>query len=135
MAGIDIPVDRCAHQMPRGYCLNPECLESNTDSRYEFDVDQDKFSCPKCGSDSPVMVGLLVLIHFLVRDQKGPVVGQGIRYRFACDAKRAHLATNTNLEAASGDIKAVNCPGCLKAAHDQNLTNIQGWQLVPRDRD
>jgi hypothetical protein len=134
MPGIDIPHDRTQHQMPKGYCLNPECLESSTDSRYEFDVDQDKFSCPKCGSDSPLMVGLLVLIHFLVRDQRGPVHGsEGARYRFACDPRRSHLATPTNLEAASADLKAVNCEGCLKAAHEQNLAHVQGWKLVPRD--
>jgi hypothetical protein len=76
MSGIIIPSDRCNHQMPRGYCLNPDCRESSTDSRYEFDVEDDKFSCPKCGSDSPVMVGLLVLIHFMIRDQKkGFVIG------------------------------------------------------------
>jgi hypothetical protein len=134
MPGIDIPSDRCNRNMPRGYCLNPECRESSTDSRFEFDVEQDKFHCPKCKSDSPLMVGLLVLIHYLVRDPKGPIVGsQGFRYRFACNPPRVVLATETNKEAASGDLAAVNCPGCLKAVHDQKLGQKQGWALMPPD--
>lgn len=134
MPGIEVPHDRCEHQIATGYCLNPDCRELDTDSRYEFPVEDDKFCCPKCGSDSKLMVGLLVLIHFLVRDLTGKIVGSdGIRYRFACDAGRCHLATTTNLEAASGEIKAVNCAGCLKAAHDQNIAVVQGWKLVPRN--
>ena len=81
------------------------------------------------------MVGLLVLIHLLIRDQRGPIMGsEGVRYRFACDSGRVVLATPTNLEAATGDPSAANCPGCLKAKHDEKIDRIQGAKLVPREK-
>jgi hypothetical protein len=132
MAGQSIPFDRTTKQPVRAYCLNPECRESSDDQRYEFDAPHDKFCCPKCGADGPLMVGLLTLIHLLVSDRKGPVVGsEGRRYRLACSATRAHLATTTNNEAATGYVPAVNCPACLRAAHDAKLAN-QGIAIHPR---
>jgi hypothetical protein len=72
--------------------------------------------CPKCGSSDPLTVGLLVLTHLLVRDNHGPIRGAaGLRWKFACDPKRAVLATETNLEAATGVPSVANCPGCLAA--------------------
>ena len=129
MAGIIVPGDRTTSQPGRGYCYNPECVEPGKD-RFEFDVEQDGFSCPKCGSDDPGSVGLLTLIHLLVRDKAGPIQGSRSRYRLACDPTRVLLATPTNNEAASGDVKAVNCPGCLEAAVRENITGSQGWSLV-----
>lgn len=130
MAGIIIPGDRTKKQPVRAYCMNPECRETSTDERFEFDVENDKFACPKCGNDHPSSVGVLALVHFLVKDPKGPIRGGEGRYRLACDAARVVLATNTNREAASGMFEAVNCPGCLKVAIDEGLAPMQG--SVPR---
>ena len=117
-----VPLDRCSKQPATGYCFNPECRDKSTDSRHEFPITGDSVRCDKCGSDSPLMVGLLVLIHLLVLDRDGPIVGsQGLRYRFVCDPKRSHLATTTNLEAATGDPTVANCPGCLKALRDSDM--------------
>lgn len=116
MTGILIPSDRTTKQVPRGYCLNPECRERSEDSRYEFEAKHDHFACPKCCNTDPMGVGLLVLTHLLVRDQAGPIRGSGgSRWKFACDSKRAILATETNLEAATGVPEVANCPGCLAA--------------------
>lgn len=126
-----VPRDRSSKQQPRGYCFNPACREKSEDGRYEFNVTGDKIRCDKCGSDSPVLVGLLVLIHLLILDRDGPILGSGgLRYKFACDHKRSHLATPTNMEAATGDVTAANCPGCLKALRDDDLKHNQGAALT-----
>lgn len=129
--GCKVPHDRTVKQQSRGYCLNPDCLEDSTDQRFEFDVDHDHFCCPKCGSDSLNMIGLLALIHLLVADSHGPIVGSGgQRFRFACSPTRAHLATVTNNEAATGLLASANCVQCLKAAHDQGIRDA-GTGLWP----
>lgn len=115
MSGIQIPNDRTTKQRVRGYCLNAECSPRENE-RYEFDVEHDRFCCPKCGAYKPPMVGVLSLVHWLARDSKGPIEGTGgLRWKLACEADRAYLATFTNKEAASVAIEAVNCPGCLEA--------------------
>lgn len=130
MAGISIPRDRTTKQKPRGFCTNPECLESSDQQRFEFDVDNDKFSCPKCGGCMAPMVGLLACVHLQVRDKAGPIVGYGgLRYRLACCPTRVHLATVTNEEGATGDLRFVNCPGCLKAAVDEKLPALTGFAI------
>ena len=135
MAGILIPNDRTTKQQPRGYCVNPDCLEVSDATRFEFDVNNNRFCCPKCGNDRSPGVGLLVLTHLLIRDSKGPIIGDmGLRYRLACHADRAYLATVTNLEAATGDVGVCNCPGCLQVAAERNLTTRQGVELVPGNR-
>jgi DNA-directed RNA polymerase subunit M/transcription elongation factor TFIIS len=133
MPGIVIPHDRTTRQRVRGYCLNLECRESSDADRFEFDVEHDRFACPKCGNDRPPGVGLLVLTHLLIRDRKGPILGDmGLNYRLACHKDRAYLATITNLEAATGDITFCNCPGCLKVADELKITTAQGVALTPR---
>lgn len=98
-------------------CPNPECFESNLSRYYEFESEYGE--CPKCGLKEPY-VRKRVLIHVLVRDKGGPIVGNlGLRYRLACDPKRVTLATATNGEAATGDVTTANCPGCLKAIGDK----------------
>ena len=65
--------------------------------------------------------------HAAARGEKGKIVGQGgIRYQLACDESRGHLATLGNDEAATDQLIAVNCPGCLKAAHDKKIADSQG---------
>jgi hypothetical protein len=118
MSGIVIPRDRTDKQPPTGYCLNPECQVDN--QRYEFEVKHDRFACPKCGASKPPIVGLLVLTHWFVPAKNGPIEdGGGLRFKLACDDKRAYLATFTNLEAATKVLDLVNCPGCLKWDEDQ----------------
>lgn len=116
MAGIAIPEDRTTSQPVRGYCLNVKCR--GDEGRFEFVTEHDRFACPKCGGNTSPQVGLLVLIHFLVPNQQGKIVGSDGRYSVACDADRAYLATETNLEAATGQLSCVNCPGCLTAVQD-----------------
>lgn len=132
MAGIAIPQDRTTAQQPRGYCLNPACLDDSTDSRFEFPVDHDRFCCPKCGGRDGPMVGLLVLTHLLIRDAKGPILGAMGRWRIACSTKRAYLATATNLEAATTEPAIANCPGCLAAAEQLGITKPQGLALLAK---
>jgi hypothetical protein len=132
MAGIIIPSDRTTKQQARGYCMNPECLEQSDASRFEFDVDHDRFACPKCGNNVPPGVGLLVLTHLLVSDRAGPIIGtMGRRYRLACHKDRAYLATVTNLEAATVCPSIANCPGCLAEAERLKITTAQGVAVTP----
>lgn len=122
-----VPTDRTSKQPATGYCFNPSCRNKSEDSRFEFEVDSDdKLQCPKCGRSEPPMVGLLTLIHLLVADPQGPVLGGGgSRWRFACDKGRSHLATATNLEAATGDVSSANCQGCLQALQEDDLKHLQ----------
>jgi|LakMenEpi03Aug12_release.lakeMendotaPanAssembly.Ray.scaffolds.fasta_scaffold770787_1 hypothetical protein len=116
MSGIVIPKDRTTAEPVLGYCYNKQCRPQGKD-RFEFIADNDMFACPKCGNDQPPLVGQLVLIHLLVQDRLGPIEGSpGLRYRIACNSKRAYLATATNLEAATVEREAANCATCLKNA-------------------
>lgn len=128
---VNVPSDRTCKQPARGYCLNPLCMEK-AGQRFEFDTEHSPIVCPKCKQDKAPMVGLLVLIHFLYHDPAGgPITGSdGMDYRLACDTERAYMATVSNLEAASGEIAAVNCPGCLKAAKEEGLAPMQGWAFT-----
>lgn len=130
MSGILLPRDRTTKQRPTGFCLNPECFESSDQQRFEFPVEHDRTACPKCGADRSPMVGLLSLVHHVIRTPKGKIVGVGgLKYGLACDPGRSFIATVTNNEHGSGDISAVNCPGCL-AAHQQNNTPaVSGMSL------
>ena len=102
-------------------CQNPDCLESNLDRFFEFESDECK--CPKCGLGHPAVIKR-ALIHFLVRDAKGPIQGDlGLRYHIGCSPTRAYIGTIENGEAGSGDLAAVNCPGCLKAVGDSLKVN------------
>jgi len=131
MAGVSVPHDRTTKQPLRGYCLNPECREQPDDSRFEFEAHNDHFVCPKCGADSPFLVGLLTLTHLLLPDPKGKIQGsEGIRYRFACDGERSILATPTNNEAATGVLELVNCPGCLQAADSLRIKQRTFGQAI-----
>jgi len=105
------------------FCLNDECQNPLQPGFFEFESDYPK--CPKCTAEGEPIVHKRSLIHFLQPDVKGPIRGQRMRFKMACDPKRDELATLTNGEAASGAIEAVNCPGCLKAlGHDLVLNNF-----------
>ena len=127
---IVIPGDRTQKQPVTAFCRNPECLESSDEKRFEFPVEHADIACPKCGATEAPLVGILSLVHFLHRNPKGRVVGMGgIRYQLACDESRAHLATLSNDEAATDQLQAVNCPGCLKAAAEKKLKDKQGMMI------
>ena len=97
-------------------CQNPDCLESSLDRFYEFERDEP--TCPKCGLTEPAVIKK-ALIHFLIRDSKGPIRGDmGMNFRMACSPMRAYIATTENGEAGTGDISAATCPGCLKTIGD-----------------
>lgn len=115
---VKLPGDRTKKQPATGYCINPECFESSDDMRFEFGIEGDLISCPKCKADESPTVGVLSLIHHLVVDPKGPIRGADRRFRMACDPARAYMATATNKESATGDIAIANCPGCLDANVD-----------------
>lgn len=136
MSNIIIPGDRTIKQPVRAYCTNPECLESSDHERFEFQTEHSPVVCPKCGANEAPMVGLLVLVHYLHRQKDGPIKGVGgLRYQIACDEKRAYLATLTNQEAMSGELRMVNCPGCLKAAQDKGMDRLQGFALIAKKEE
>jgi hypothetical protein len=114
MSGISIPHDRTTKQQVMGYCLNPDCKPNpHTNDYFSFAVDHDRFACPRCGANKPPFVGVQVLTHWLVQDNKGPIEGEGgLRWKIACDQDRAYLATFSNLEAATKAFEVANCPGC-----------------------
>lgn len=127
MSKILIPGDRTTSQPVTAYCQNFECLVDG--QRFEFPTEGD-VKCPKCGANQAPMIGLLSLIHFMVRDPVGPIQGAAARYHLACAPKRRTLATATNLESASDQLIAVNCPGCLDVANHQRLAAIQGTSIT-----
>jgi|GEM_PF-3289336 hypothetical protein len=124
---IIIPNDRTQKQPVMAFCRNPECLDSSDQKRFEFPVEHAQVACPKCGATEAPYIGLMSLIHFMQRNPAGKILGQGgLRYQLACSAERPYMATLTNDEAATDQLVAVNCPGCLKAAHEKKLKDKQG---------
>ena len=118
--------DRTQSQPMVWQCSNVGCSEVKGVFGFDFISDQPK--CPKCGAgqtDSPGVV-LRSLIHLLVPDKNGPISGQYSRWRMLCSPKRDTLATPTNYEAATDNIFAVNCEGCLKMGHDLNIKTALG---------
>lgn len=100
-------------------CANPTCRP--VIGCFEFESDYP--TCPKCGASGEPQVFKRTLIHLLLADERGPILGNGRRYRMACDEKRAraYLATLTNGEAAVNldHAELANCPGCLSAVGKQ----------------
>ena len=77
---------------------------------------------------------LLALVHLLVPDDHGHIPSQGRRFNLACDKPREYLATMTNQEAATGDVRSVNCPECIKAAVKLGICEVFGTtKLVGSD--
>ncbi len=109
-------------------CRNPECKEISTARYYEFEGEYPE--CPKCKCGPPT-VSKRALIHLLIRDNKGPIVGEfGLRWKMACDHKRVTLATEDNGEAASGDSSAINCPTCLSKVGRKCFVNGVALKLT-----
>lgn len=131
MTGIAIPTDRTNKQPVRAYCRNPQCRD-RSDKIFEFNVENDRFACPKCGANRDPMVGLYVLTHLLMQKKGGPIQGRYFQYIVACDEKRAYLATQTNLEAVTDNPTIANCPGCLKKIEEQKITETIGYKVGAR---
>lgn len=113
MHKLNSHIDRTKKQPVRFRCVNPACAVQG--EPFEFTSDQDR--CPKCTAIGPPYVVVLVLIHILIPDPHGKLVGESqLRYRVACDSSRDATATFTNKEAATGDPSASNCPGCIAEA-------------------
>lgn len=127
---VQVPGDRTIKQPVRCYCLNPECRDRECEpgkDRYEFAVEHAEVVCPKCGANQVPIVGVLAIVHFIVRDKRGPLMGHGgLRYRLACEPRRTFIATRTNLEAGTGELSAVTCVRCLAVAKEQNAAASQG---------
>lgn len=129
---ITVPQDRSLKQPAMGFCRNPQCRE-RSDQEYRFIIEHDHCACPKCGANREPMIGLLVLTHLLIPSPDGPVIGGGgIRYEIACDARRAYLATATNMEAVTDNYRVANCPGCVERAKMLAIKQPLGEELVLR---
>lgn len=123
---VQVPYDRTIKQPVRCFCLNPECIDAGND-RYEFTIQHADVVCPKCGANQVPVVGVLAIVHFIMRDRHGALMGHGgLRYRLACEPRRTFIATHTNLEAGSGELSAVSCVRCLAIAKEQNAAASQG---------
>ncbi len=123
-----MPNDRSTKQPAKGFCRNPRCREAGKVEDFTFPIEHAHVACPKCGTNTSPMVGIFVLIHMLIPVEDGPLGGAGgVRYALACDEQRAYMATTTNLEAASGDIECVNCPGCVANAATLGIEKGRLW--------
>ena len=91
-----------------------ECIRANGNAALEFQNDAGR--CPRCKAEGYPSVLLLALTHLLVPDERGQIPSRGRRFSLACHKGRDYLATMTNKEAATGDVRQVNCPECLKNA-------------------
>lgn len=101
--------DRTLKQPVTFRCQNPECAENG--QYFEFDGTDDK--CPRCTSSGPPFVIVLTLVHLLIGNPNGKILGYGgKRFSMACDFSRESLATFTNKEAATSEGASVTCPGC-----------------------
>jgi hypothetical protein len=123
-----IPADRTNKQPLQFRCNNQECGKDG--QPFEFTSTRDR--CPKCKAEGYPYIQLLVLIHYLIPDDKGKISGyRGRRYRMACDPTRDYLATKTNEEAATSELAATTCPGCLKEANRlKGLVKPSGEKLT-----
>ncbi len=112
---VKIPGDRTNKQPVHCFCKNPECLNESSHEFFVFEAENEVIECPKCGANESPMIGVFSLTHFITRDPMGPIRGMGgLRYKLACDGKRAFIATNTNNEAGTDQPEVVTCPECVK---------------------
>lgn len=131
--GVKVPEDRSLKQPVRGFCRNPECRDQEN-KEFQFTVEHDNFACPKCKANQQPMIGVLVLTHLLVPQDKGPITGSGGRqFAIACDTKRAYLATASNLEAVSDNPVVTNCQTCLELAGKLKIVKPLGQKLIVED--
>jgi len=121
-------VSRTKKQPLAWYCVNPECVKTGNS---EFTSDIPK--CPRCTCEGPPTIQLRTLIHLLVPDPKGPILGAVQRWKFACDPKREHLALEDNMEAATDNVHAANCPGCLETANKLSIVDALGRRISRQD--
>lgn len=113
--------DRITTEPITWICWNPMCIEdgrgvTGQGPRKRFEFVSDYPECPKCGASLPY-VTKKALIHLLIADTKGQIIGEfGNRMRLACNKEndRWWLATDRNQEAVTNNREVANCPTCLK---------------------
>lgn len=65
-----------------------------------------------CAADAPEQIHQLVDIHLVVRDPRGPIIGQ-TRQHVACEPLRDGLAMHSHDDyCATDDPRVVTCPSC-----------------------
>jgi len=122
-----LPVGRTKNQPIVWRCGNPLCSKGTGKRFFDFTTRSEKPKCTRCGAEPP-FVAARSLIHMLVSDPSGPIVGgHGVRYKIPCEPTREVMATEGNQEACSGDFRAVNCPGCLALLGEKHL--VSGYSL------
>lgn len=126
-----IPEDRTQKQPVSCFCRNPDCVEIPGGMFFVFQHEHSHVECPKCGATEAPMVGVFVITHYMAKlPKRGQIVGVGgLRYTVACDEKRNYLATATNMEAASDQIEAVTCPGCLEAIRTKKVDTSKAYSI------
>lgn len=133
--------------MGRFRCQNPDCTE-DPHGRLIFDFEAAEPVCPKCHADGRLpefsqRVLRLETIHYLTRDQSGPIVGLlGTRYRLACSPGKTLDGVR-----ATGSPPDVNCRACretpewraayageeaVSAEHDLKVNIDLGNQTIAR---
>lgn len=132
---IHVPKDRTRKQPAKAFCKNDECRVNGGEFHFEADHDE-PVSCPKCSAKTGPIVGVLTLVHLLIKDDTGPLQGSGgLRYSIECDPERKYIATETNNEAASSVLEAVNCPMCIAESkvRQQSTPELTGDALAAKN--
>lgn len=111
-------------------CQNALCRERN--KNYEFEADEP--ICPKCQAAGYPYVQKRILVHLLVSDPEGLILGASGPLSILCDSGRGFIATYHNGEAGTGETAPVNCPGCRKLIKEQGLKNIGGSINIVQER-
>lgn len=109
--------------MPIFRCSNESC-STDPHGRTIFDFELPAGAppiCPKCQADprKPEFkhtIVKLAVIHFHIKDAKGPDIGRGSRYRIACGGTLSgKMGTAAH--------QAVTCPECKKSAEFLAVTD------------
>ena len=97
-------------------CYNLAC-QADPHVPLGFEFWSDTGECPKCYTRPPITIELEI-VHLLVRDNNGPILGSSPefkRWAVACQRSRPYLSTPAERFPATPVVEAVNCPLCLKA--------------------
>ena len=109
-------------------CHHPDCPGDPDDPTQPVRFEAEHGVCPACGADvrkpeHKSVIALLARVHLLVKDPKGPLAGQGYRYRIACDAG----ARNTGGR-GTGEPGATTCPQCQAMPEFKRLAAENGFE-------
>ncbi len=100
------------------------------------DFESDVPVCPGCGCDGRQPEGRGVInaravLHLLVKDKAGPIIGRGSRLRILCNPalKLSRVVMGT------GEPSIANCPACLAHADfpkdfpEMDPENVPDWKV------